>query len=79
MRKLLVWGIPIAAVISVGVGVALLVQARTASFGWFAYAPLSDAIFSPSVNLVPGLTFLIGGLVVLAGFGGYLLGRHRRA
>lgn len=51
------------------------------SFGWFAYAPLSEATF-----VAPGLLTQFGvgpiltgvGIALLAGWAGFLLGRRRR-
>ena len=59
---------------------ALLWRTTPLSFGWFAYAPLTDATFAPGP---PGTWLLAGALVVLgvalvAGWGGYLLGRRAR-
>ncbi|WP_026555672.1 hypothetical protein [Arthrobacter sp. 35W] len=76
--------VPLAAVALVvfGVGMALIGQ-QQASFGWFAYAPLSDQTFSSD-----GLLFLSGetqigvvvaviGLLMLAFWSGFRTGRRR--
>ena len=76
--------IPVVAILTVLLGTAMLFVAQSeASFGWFAYVPLSN------VNLVPqGLVYLgssarIGmalcavGLMLLAFWTGYQAGRHQ--
>jgi heme/copper-type cytochrome/quinol oxidase subunit 1 len=68
-------------------GAALLIAGivlwfrTSASFGWFAYAPLSDQTF---VAATPGpgwlsLALAIVGTALLAGWTGLLLGRRRSA
>ncbi|MEU2201950.1 hypothetical protein [Isoptericola sp. NPDC019482] len=69
---------------AVVVGAALVVlgvyQASTWSFtfGWFAYAPLSDTTFHPQIAnfWVPPAMIGVGALLVGLG-GGFLLGRRR--
>ncbi|TFB87262.1 hypothetical protein E3O44_09050 [Cryobacterium algoricola] len=62
--------------------VLLLLPGNQASFGWFAYAPLSDSTFLPPGGLLSphsqiGIVVLIVGLVVLAFGAGWMLGlRH---
>lgn len=53
----------------------------TASFGWFAYAPLSEEVFSSSVVMwsrrqALGAALVVLGLLIGAGAGGYGLGRR---
>ena len=66
------------------IAVVLLVTApHPASFGWFAYTPLSDVSFSPSGMLLStqagiGLTVGILGVAVLAFCGGWAFGARRR-
>jgi heme/copper-type cytochrome/quinol oxidase subunit 1 len=66
-----------AALLAVG---AWLASRWSASFGWFAYAPLSGTAFVPSLSPPPGLVLAVvaaGG--VLVGLGaGLALGRRRR-
>ncbi|MEL7977358.1 hypothetical protein AAG589_15960 [Isoptericola sp. F-RaC21] len=71
------------AVASIVVGGGLVVWALVrpvsyASFGWFAYAPLSGTTYSP---VAPGLAVtlgLFGAGALLIGLGaGFLLGRRR--
>ncbi|MCJ1702739.1 MULTISPECIES: hypothetical protein [unclassified Rathayibacter] len=55
---------------------------REVSFGWFAYAPLSETMFSPGTMVVtPGLAtaaaLIVLGLLVLAFCAGWLLARRR--
>ena len=60
------------------VGWALSRPISYASFGWFAYAPLSDTTFSP---VAPGLAVTFGllgvGALLIGLGGGFLLGRRR--
>ncbi|AZZ52917.1 hypothetical protein C1I64_13305 [Rathayibacter festucae DSM 15932] len=55
---------------------------REVSFGWFAYAPLSETMFSPVGTMVvpPGLAtaaaLIMLGLLVLAFCAGWLLARR---
>jgi heme/copper-type cytochrome/quinol oxidase subunit 1 len=54
----------------------------TTSFGWFAYAPLNDQIFTGSGTALVsqgtqiGLAVAVAGLLVLAFWAGYRIGRH---
>jgi heme/copper-type cytochrome/quinol oxidase subunit 1 len=54
----------------------------TTSFGWFAYAPLSNQLFTGSgVSVVSqgtqiGLAVAVTGLLVLAFWAGYRIGRR---
>jgi heme/copper-type cytochrome/quinol oxidase subunit 1 len=64
--------------------VLLLVPSGQASFGWFAYAPLSDTtFFPPGVQLSPhrqiGSALLPIGLLILAFGAGWLLGQYQAA
>lgn len=63
-----------------GVAGLFLVPTSTAGFGWFAYAPLSEATFSPGVFLRPvqlwaGAAALVG-LAAASWAVGYLAGRR---
>ncbi|GAA6525569.1 hypothetical protein [Intrasporangium sp. DVR] len=59
---------------------ALLWEGEPTSFGWFAYEPMSEETLSQLVFVndrrVAGLTSMVTGLLLLAGLGGYLLGRR---
>jgi heme/copper-type cytochrome/quinol oxidase subunit 1 len=62
----------------------LLVPSDQASFGWFAYAPLSNTTFSPiGLQLSPrsqiGIALFIVGLAVLAFGAGWMLGQRQAA
>ena len=56
---------------------------QAASFGWFAYQPLSSQMLMTSQLTYPmalvGLILVGVGLVGLGGVGGYLIGRRVRA
>lgn len=57
--------------------------ARPASFGWFAYAPLSDEVFLPGMTMldntqVTGLALLVAGLLCTAFWAGLRVGRRSR-
>lgn len=61
--------------------VLMLVPSGQASFGWFAYAPLSRTAFVPTGTLLSqldlaGLALLVIGLVALAFSAGWALGRR---
>lgn len=77
-RRLLL--LVIAGITLIVVGGAVLVLAPTSEFGWFAYAPLSDSVFSPGVFLgraqLWGAATLAVGLVTCSWAAGYLAGRR---
>lgn len=66
----------------VGVVIAWSNDTASASFGWFAYAPLSEQIFMGdgvafvSQGMQVGLTIAVLGLLVLAFWAGYRIGRQ---
>ena len=62
-------------------GVVVWLSAPTASFGWFAYAPLAGAVFDPvthSWQQVVGPVLILVGAVVAAFALGRLSVRRRR-
>jgi heme/copper-type cytochrome/quinol oxidase subunit 1 len=74
------------AVVATVVGVCLITFAAPEpeySFGWTAYAPLPDTMYSPvgayalSTIEVVGFALLAAGLAALAFWGGYSLGNRR--
>ena len=79
MRRLLArWSLPIVGVVALAVGVLLVTKKEPASFGWFAYAPLSNEAFMPmSPFNVAGLVFIVAGLVLMAGWVGFQLGSRK--
>ncbi len=65
------------------VGLALLAAAvwsgtRPTTYGWFAYAPLSERTYVPNPGLAPGTTALLAGLgaLLLGGAAGFVVGRR---
>lgn len=89
-RRRKVWAavVPILAVLAVAAGIATALWTQSqlqSSFGWFAYAPLSNETFS-SRGLVfldagtkVGVTLTAAGLLVLAFWSGYRTARRRTA
>lgn len=68
------------ALLGVGVGFRIWAALHPVSYGWFAYAPLSDERFDPTAGSTIGpwgLWHIVAGLVVLAFWGGLLVGRRR--
>ncbi|MFJ4210405.1 hypothetical protein ACIPY2_18275 [Paenarthrobacter sp. NPDC089675] len=75
--------VPLLGLIAVIVGLIVAWSNRDAGFGWFAYAPLSNASFSGNgVAMISqgtqiGLLVAIVGLLVLAFWAGLAIGRRR--
>jgi hypothetical protein len=71
-------------VLALAVGiVVMLIAPSTATFGWFAYAPLGDVVISPGGVLLTwqsgsGLALAVLGLLALAFCGGLVVGSRRR-
>ncbi len=62
-------------------GGAWLASRWSASFGWFAYAPVSGATFTPALTPAPGLVLAVvaaGGILVGLGVGLALARRRGR-
>ncbi|MEV0891612.1 hypothetical protein [Promicromonospora sp. NPDC050262] len=61
-------------------GAAAWVGSRPASFGWFAYAPLSDTTYVPGGTSSPGTVALLSsaGTLLLGGAAGFAVGRRSR-
>jgi heme/copper-type cytochrome/quinol oxidase subunit 1 len=64
--------------------VLLLLPSDQASFGWFAYAPLSGTTFFPPGGLLSprsqiGMVLFVVGLVLLAFGAGWMLGQRQAA
>ena len=77
--------VPVVAILFVLLGTVMLFIAQSeASFGWFAYAPLSKATFAPQGLVYLGSSARIGmalcavGLTLLAFWAGYQAGRSRQ-
>ncbi|MEN0128878.1 MAG: hypothetical protein AAGC49_05510 [Brevundimonas sp.] len=69
-----------AAFVAIGVGGWLLWRStQPATFGWFAYAPLSETTYSmPHASSQPlGIALLVVGTSGLSALAGYALGRRR--
>ncbi|MDY1004696.1 hypothetical protein [Curtobacterium sp. CFBP9011] len=69
--------------LGIGVGITVWQWAHPVEFGWFAYAPLSDTVFNPTVNprwpLVLGYCLtVLGALGLGAGCGIYAVARRGR-
>jgi hypothetical protein len=77
------WVALVGAAVAIGGGViwlATLPPIGAASFGWFAYQPLSDFAFvaqAQSPLHTPGAVLFIAGLVAVAATLGYRAGRAR--
>ncbi|UKA49164.1 hypothetical protein LFT48_17250 [Arthrobacter sp. FW305-123] len=75
--------VPLLGLIAVIVGVIVAWTNQSASFGWFAYAPLSDKVFLAdgaamvSQGTQIGLAVTVLGLLVLAFWAGLAMGRRR--
>jgi len=72
----------LAALLVVGGGWLVWHSSRPATFGWFAYAPMSETVYSPGVLTTTdwvGLALVAVGLLALGAVGGYALGRRRGA
>ncbi|WP_347108428.1 hypothetical protein AAHB33_16270 [Paenarthrobacter sp. S56] len=75
--------VPLLGLLAVVVGLIVAWSNRDAGFGWFAYAPLSNASFPGNgVAMVSqgtqiGLLVTALGLLVLAFWAGLLIGRRR--
>lgn len=66
-----------------GTATLLFSQTTTQTFGWFAYAPLSDEVFLPGMTIlgngqITGLALLAAGLICAAFWAGLRVGRRSR-
>ncbi|AFR30427.1 hypothetical protein [Arthrobacter sp. Rue61a] len=75
--------VPLLGLIAVIVGLIVAWTNQSTSFGWFAYAPLSDTVFvgnggaMVSQGTQLGLAVTVLGLLVLAFWAGRAIGRRR--
>jgi len=67
-----------------GVGV-MMVSHQAMSFGWFAYAPLSQQTYFPGAGMIIlapgelwGMGMVVAGLIMLAFWSGYRTARRNR-
>lgn len=73
------WGLLVLGLIGMIVGVILLTRPTPASFGWTAYAPLTNTTYVPRFvtgTFVLGALVLVLGLALTAGWVGFALGRR---
>ena len=73
------WGLLAFGLIGMIAGTILLTRPTPASFGWTAYAPLSDTTYVPPFvtgSFVLGVLLLLLGLALAAGWVGFALGRR---
>ncbi|WP_307423218.1 hypothetical protein [Pseudarthrobacter defluvii] len=74
--------VPLLGVVTMVVGCFVAWSNRNSYVGWFAYAPLSNEVFtangmafiSPGTQI--GLAIMVAGLLVLAFWAGYRVGRR---
>ena len=74
------WAVLVVGAAALVVGAVLAVRARSSADGWFAYAPLSDGVWTPRLvtdTEVAAWALAVGGLVLLAGGIGYLMGSRQ--
>ena len=74
------WGL-LALGLVLAVGGLIVAGSQPATFGWFAYAPLSDSLFMPALSplvVMPtgAAAMLAVGLVLVAGWAGFRLARR---
>lgn len=76
--------VPLLGLIAVIVGLIVAWTNQSTSFGWFAYAPLSDTVFVGNGGAMVshgtqlGLVVTVIGLLVLAFWAGLAIGRRSR-
>jgi len=76
------WVVPATLVVGlllvVGGAVTLWRSLHRATFGWFAYSPLSETISVQPGGHWIGISLLIAGALVLGAVGGFVVGRRTR-
>jgi heme/copper-type cytochrome/quinol oxidase subunit 1 len=75
------WGLLVLGLVGMVAGVILLSRPATVSFGWTAYAPLSNRTYVPPEFLDPyfwGTPILVVGTALTAGWVGFALGRRMK-
>ena len=77
------WGLLVLGLVGIVVGAILLTRpGPPASFGWTAYAPLTNTVFVPpfvTPSLVFGVLLAALGIALVAGWVGFALGRRTKA
>lgn len=69
-RRIIVVTLVSGVLLLAGILLAILTPVTIASFGWFAYAPLSAATFVPGLGMQPGFVIgLVLGALGLLGIG----------
>lgn len=74
------WGV-LALGLVLAVGGLIVSTGQPASFGWFAYAPMSDRFFmpapSPFIVMPTGAAAMLAiGVILMTGWAGFQLGRR---
>ncbi|MBF4576654.1 hypothetical protein [Frondihabitans sp. VKM Ac-2883] len=79
-RHGLIWPVASVAATVVGVAAVIWAEAQPVSFGWFAYAPLSDTTFTPDIasDFTPGVVLAVIGLAVLGFWSGLTIDARRK-
>lgn len=76
------WGLLVLGLAGMVVGVILLTRpGPPATFGWTAYAPLTNTVFVPpfvTPSLVFGVLLAALGIALAAGWAGFALGRRTK-
>ncbi|MBD8058007.1 hypothetical protein IC607_03385 [Cellulomonas sp. JH27-2] len=75
------WVVPatlVVGILLVGGGGVALWRSLHRGFGWFAYAPMSETVYSRSSGQGLGIALLVTGALVLGAVGGFVVGRRTR-
>jgi cytochrome c oxidase subunit 1 len=75
------WAVLVLGLIGMIAGAILLTRPTPASFGWTAYAPLTNTTYAPPLvtgSFVLGALVLTLGIALTAGWVGFTLGRRTK-